>query len=218
MFKDRLDAATQLAQHLQAYKGKKPLVLAIPRGAVPMALHIANALGGEMDVVLVRKLRAPHQPELAIGAVDESGHFQLAPYAQDYGATSDYIDTEKQTQLHTIAERRKTYSALHARISPAGRITIVVDDGMATGASMVAALKSVRLTQPHKLVCAVPVASPEALAKVQALADEVVCLQAPQYFQAVGQFYTHFPQVEDEEIAKMFADTQIHQNYKAEIE
>ena len=204
MFKDRIDAANQLAQKLPAYKGKNPLVLAIPRGAVPMALHMAKALGGEMDVVLVRKLRAPHQPELAIGAVDESGHYELAPFAHEYGAIQDYIATEKQTQLHTIAERRKKYSALHTRISPAGRITILVDDGMATGASMVAALKSVRQARPLKLICAVPVASPEALAKVQTLTDEVVCLQAPQYFQAVGQFYTHFPQVDNADIAKMF--------------
>ena len=205
MFKDRNDAATQLANRLLAYKGKNPLVLAIPRGAVPMALHIADALQGEMDVVLVRKLRAPDQPELAIGAVDESGWTTIADYAPAYGATESYLASEKQAQMHTIRQRRAQYTPIRPHINPAGRVVIVVDDGMATGASMLAALHSVRTAKPSRLVCAVPVSPPVTLAKVRALADEVVCLQTPQYFQAVGQFYTHFPQVEDEEIATMLA-------------
>ena len=205
MFKDRMDAANQLAQKLHTYHGKNPLVLGIPRGAVPMAIGMAKALQGEMDVVLVRKLRAPHQPELAIGAVDESGWTTMTEDAYTCGATENYLATEKQTQMHTIRQRRAMYSGLRPSISPAGRIVIVVDDGMATGASMVAALHSLRTTHPKKLICAVPVASIEALAKVQTLADEVVCLQTPSNFEAVGQFYTHFPQVEDEDIAAMLA-------------
>jgi predicted phosphoribosyltransferase len=205
MFKDRNDAAAQLANRLLAYKGKNPLVLAIPRGAVPMALHIADALQGQMDVVLVRKLRAPHQPELAIGAVDESGWTTIADYAPTYGATESYLATEKQAQMHTIRQRRAQYTPIRPHINPAGRIVIVVDDGMATGASMLAALHSVRTAKPSRLVCAVPVSPPDTLAKVRALADEVVCLQTPPNFQAVGQFYQHFPQIEDADIAAMFA-------------
>ena len=205
MFKDRNDAAAQLANRLLAYKGKNPLVLAIPRGAVPMALHIADALQGEMDVVLVRKLRAPDQPELAIGAVDESGWTTIADYAPAYGATESYLASEKQAQMHTIRQRRAQYTPIRPHINPAGRVVIVVDDGMATGASMLAALHSVRTAKPSRLVCAVPVSPPDTLAKVRALADEVVCLQTPPNFQAVGQFYQHFPQIEDADIAAIFA-------------
>ncbi len=206
MFKDRIDAAHQLAQRLQAYQGKNPLILGIPRGAVPMALHIAHALHGQMDVVLVRKLRAPHQQELAIGAVTESGWTTPADGFGAYPASSSYFAEEKQRQLNTIAERRKLYRPLHPAVSPTGRIVIVVDDGIATGASMCAALHSVRANQPQKLICAVPVASPEALQAISTLADEVVCLQSPNDFQAVGQFYQHFPQVEDDEVAAMLGN------------
>jgi len=205
MFKDRMDAANQLAQKLHTYHGKNPLVLGIPRGAVPMAIGIAKALQGEMDVVLVRKLRAPHQPELAIGAVDESGWTTITEDDPTYGATEKYLTTEKQTQMQTIRQRRAMHSGLRPSNNPTGRLVIVVDDGMATGASMVAALHSVRATRPQKLICAVPVALVEALAKVQALADEVVCLQTPSNFQAVGQFYEYFPQIEDKEIIDMLA-------------
>ncbi len=203
MFKDRIDAAQQLAQRLKGYQGKNPLVLGIPRGAVPMAAYIAQALRGQMDVVLVRKLRAPHQPELAIGAITETGWTTSVDGFNAYTPDETYLTTEKQRQLNTIEQRSKLYRPLHPALSPSGRIVIVVDDGMATGASMCAALHSVRASQPQKLICAVPVASPEALDFIQPLADEVVCLQCPHNFEAVGQFYQHFPQIEDADIVKM---------------
>lgn len=202
-FRDRNDAAQLLAQALRAYKGKHPLVLAIPRGAVPMGKFIADELGGEMDVVLVRKLRAPGNPELAIGAVDETGWCHIADYAATTGANTEYIEREKLAQLETIRRRRAAYTPdtpVHPPIDPAGRIVIVIDDGLATGATMISALHALRSRKPQKLICAVPVSPPDTLEKVKQYADEVVCLEAPVNFYAVGQFYLDFPQVEDEEV------------------
>jgi predicted phosphoribosyltransferase len=203
MFYDRYDAADKLAERLKEYKGKNPLILAVPRGAVPMAKEIAKKLGGTYDVVLVRKLRAPFQPELAIGSVDESGWTYIADHAVTTGADEAYIKKEKELQLETIRKRRAQYTPYRAPADPADRIVIVVDDGLATGSTMIAALHGLRNRNPTKLVCAVPVSPPNTLYKVSELADEVVCLESPENFQAVGQFYIKFPQVEDDEVIKI---------------
>jgi predicted phosphoribosyltransferase len=200
MFRDREEAASMLADRLAGYQGRNPLVLAIPRGGVPMARLIADRLGGELDVVLVRKLGAPLQPELAIGSVDEAGCTYLAPTAELVGADDAYVAEEREAQLKTIRERRERYTPIRSPIDPAGRVVIVVDDGLATGATMIAALHGLRKRAPAKLVCAVPVAPPETLEMVREMADEVVCLEAPEFFRAVGQFYGSFPQVEDDEV------------------
>ena len=200
MFQNRQEAASRLADRLVDYKGRHPLVLAIPRGAVPMARLIAERLEGDFDVVLVRKLRAPHQPELAIGSVDESGWTYIAPYAASMGVDKDYVETEKRLQMDTIRKRRAQYTPIRPPIDPAARVVIVVDDGLATGATMISALHGLRQHKPARLVCAVPVAPPDTLARVGEMADEVVCLESPEFFQAVGQFYRDFPQVEDDEV------------------
>jgi len=204
-FEDRTDAARQLVAALARYRGKNPLVLAIPRGAVPMGRLIADALGGELDVVLVRKLGAPGNPEFAVGAVDEAGWEYIADYAAEMGASKTYLAEEADAQLATMRARRATYTPARAPIDPAGRIVIVVDDGLATGATMMAALHSVRARGPKRLVCAVPVAAPESLEKVRPHADEVVCLDTPAAFHAVGQFYRSFGQVEDREVVAALA-------------
>lgn len=151
-------------------------------------------------MVLVRKLRAPHQPELALGSVNESGWMFVADFAELYGADPDYLESEMRAQLKTIQRRRAQYTPIRPPIDPAGRVVIVVDDGLATGATMIAALYGLRAAQPAQLICAVPVSPPDTLAKVAELADEVVCLETPRFFQAVGQFYQDFPQVDDEEV------------------
>lgn len=138
IFADRITAAEKLAEALSAYQDKNPLVLAIPRGAVPMAKVIAEELNGEMDVVLVRKLRAPGNPEFAIGSVDESGWVYLTEYAEQAGADQDYINREVSVQLETIRQRRAQYNPMHPPVDPAGRIVIVIDDGLATGSTMIA--------------------------------------------------------------------------------
>ena len=204
-FASRVDAGRRLARALARYRDRNPLILAIPRGAVEMAAVIARELQGELDVVLVRKLRAPWSPELAVGSIDESGWSYLAAHAQSVGADQAYLAKEKAEQSALLRRRRAQYTPARAPADPAGRTAIVVDDGIATGASMIAALHSVRAKNPARLVCAVPVAAPESLEAVRPYADEVVCLEAPENFKAVGQFYRDFAQVEDEEVVALLA-------------
>jgi predicted phosphoribosyltransferase len=199
-FDSRIDAARLLARVLAIHRGRNPLVLAVPRGAVAMGRLLADELGGELDVVLVRKLRAPHAPEFAVGAVDESGWTYITDDAAQAGADAAYLEREKQRQIDALRKRRRQYTPARAPIDPRGRIVIVVDDGLATGASMIAALHAVRARHPARLICAVPVAPPASLEKIRPHADEVVCLSAPADFHAVSQFYREFPQVEDDEV------------------
>lgn len=207
LFSNRLDAAERLSQALSHWKGHRPLVLAIPRGALAIGRLLADRLDGELDVVLVRKLRAPASPEFAIGSIAESGWSYIAPYAHAAGADNIYIEEEKRYQLEVLKERRKLYTPDRASIDANGRIAIVVDDGLATGATMVAALHAVRAQQPARLICAVLVASTESIALVRPLADEVVCLHAPEDFRSVGQFYRSFEQVEDEQAMRLLNES-----------
>lgn len=205
MYRNRDDAARALGQALRAWQGTHPLVVGIPRGAAPMAATIAHELGGDVDVVLVRKLRAPYNPELAVGSVDEEGWTYVAPHADAAGADAAHLAQETRAQLATIRARRARYTPGRGPLDARGRVVIVVDDGLATGATMVAALHALRARGPRHLICAVPVASPEALALVRPLADEAVCLSTPDDFHAVGQFYRQFAQVEDDEVIAALA-------------
>jgi predicted phosphoribosyltransferase len=196
-FHNREHAARLLVEKLTMYRGQNPLVLGIPRGAVPMAKIIADALGGDLDVVLVHKLGAPGNPELAIGSVDETGRMYLSKLIWDLEIDEDYIEKERQAQLKTLQQRRAQYTPVRPPLDPAGRIVIVVDNGIATGASMIAALRAVRAKHPAKLVAAVAVAPSTTVEQIRAEADEVVCLYAPAEFYAVGQFFEDFSQVSD---------------------
>jgi putative phosphoribosyl transferase len=206
MFEDRAEAAERLATALAKWRSKNVLVAAIPRGAVPMGRIIAERLDGELDVVLTRKLHAPGNPEFAIGAVDETGWVYLAEYAGQTGATPEYVQEEVEAELETIRRRRAQYTPDRPPLDPRGRIVIVVDDGLATGATMIAALHAMRARRPARLICAVPVASREAAQKVRRDADEVVALHTPELFYAVGQFYRSFMQVDDAEVIALLRD------------
>jgi len=198
-FKNREHAAHLLVDRLSPYyKNKNPLVLGIPRGAVPMAGIIADGLGGELDVVLVRKLGHPLQPELAIGAIDENGNVFLSDFA--FEIDPEYLDLEKNRQLEVLQKRRAQYTPQRRPIDAHDRVVIVVDDGIATGSTMTAALRAVRAQKPKKLIGAVAVASPDAARAMLHEADAMVCLKVPARFDAVGQFFVDFSQVSDDEV------------------
>lgn len=200
IYRDRQDAGVRLARALEHWRGSHPLVVAIPRGAVPMGAVVARALGGDLDVVLVRKLSAPGNAELAVGAIDETGWIYVADHAKDYGAGPEYLQRQAARELDTIRERRKRYTSGRGPIDASGRVVIVVDDGLATGATMIAALHALRARGPRHLICAVPVGSPDSIEAVRPYADEVVCLDSSGMFFAVGQAYRDFRQVSDDEV------------------
>ena len=204
-FLSREQAAELLAQELIRYKGRHPLVLAIPRGAVPMGSLIARLLDGELDIVLTHKLCAPMDPEYAIGAIDESGWVYISPVAARAGISPSYLEREKERQLDSLKHRRIRFKSGKKPAAVKGRIAIVVDDGLATGATMIAALHAIRAREPARLICAIPVAPSDTLDRVTELADEVICLQVPENFSSVGQFYQHFPQVEEDEVIRILS-------------
>jgi len=205
IFRDRIDAAQQLAAALDRYRGRDALVLAIPRGGVPMGRVIADALAAELDVVLVHKLGSPGQPELAMGAVDESGEALVGAEARYLHVSAEAFEAERLRQLELLRKRRALYTPVHPPSAVRDRIVLVVDDGMATGATMIAALRAVRRRHPRELVAIAAVMPAEVQDRLAREADRVVCLHAPAWFGAVGEFFEDFSQVEDDEVIRMLA-------------
>jgi len=215
VFNDREEAGWMLLARLreEGFGGprwtgaEKPLVLAIPRGGIEIGAVLARGLGAELDVVLSRKLRAPHQPELALGAVSETGEVFLNHFAAAMTETGDAsIEAERQHQLAEIARRRELYRSVRPQASLAGRTVILTDDGIATGATMIAALRTVRAGGAAWVVVATPVGSPERLEAIRSLCDRLVCLEAPDAFWAIGQFYRDFSPVEDARVVELLRD------------
>jgi predicted phosphoribosyltransferase len=198
MFRNREDAGMQLAEKLRGRAFHEPLVLAIPRGGIVVGAELAHALEADLDVVLARKLRAPGQPELALGAISESGAVYLnRDVCRLIAPKSSYLLQERRFQTAEIAWRQKLFRHGRPMIPVAGRSVIVTDDGLATGATMIAALQTIEDQQPREVIVAVPVASPDRLEEVRRWCDDLVCLSAPWAFRAIGESYADFTPVDD---------------------
>lgn len=214
MFANRRAAGLALAERLERFRDESPLVLALPRGGVPVAFEVARQLGAELDLLLVRKLGAPQRPEVGIGAIIDGEHPEIVlnqsilPYID---LPPGYIHNESHRQLAELERRRKEYVGDREPTSPSGRTVIVVDDGIATGGTVAAALKAVRKRSPAKLILAVPVAPRDALERVSPECDEIVCLVTPEPFFAVGAHYSDFEQTSDEEVRQLLAASSTNQ-------
>ena len=203
-FRDRLEAGRLLAGELKDGLKSKPLVLGIPRGGVVIASVVARELKADLDAVIARKLGAPGNPELAVGAVMEGGETHLnREIISTLGVDEEYIEEEKAQQAREITRRVSNYREARPFVPRADRNLIVVDDGVATGATMMATLYGLRAARPASLWCALPVGPEDTLHELSRIADEVICLAAPYFFQAVGQFYERFDQVEDHEVIEI---------------
>jgi predicted phosphoribosyltransferase len=203
-FSDRVDAGKRLAVALSDFSGKHGLVLAIPRGGVVVGFEIAKALGLPLDVIIPRKLGAPDNPELAIGAIAEDGTTILDDNLITYmGVRREYITEESERQKQEIQRRLKMYRQDAPPPNILGAEVILVDDGIATGSTMKAALASIKNRGAESITIAVPVGPPSTIRDLEEQADRVVCPYTPEYFQAIGQFYTDFAQTTDEEVIEL---------------
>lgn len=204
LFRDRADAGAQLAQALQGYRGQDVLVLGIPRGGVVVAAEVARRLGAELDVIVARKLGAPISRELAIGAVTADGERYLnEDILRELRVPEHYVQTVTEEEQAEARRREERFRAGRPPARIAGRTVILVDDGLATGATMRAAVRSVRRQRPARLVVAVPVGARETCEELRAEADEVVCLFQPEPFWAVGAHYRHFEPVDDATVQEL---------------
>jgi predicted phosphoribosyltransferase len=205
-FADRRDAGRLLARELEGLRSPRPVVLGIPRGGVVVAAEIAAALDADLDIVLSRKIGAPHNPELAIGAIAEDGMLFVDERVRALlGVPESFVARQRAVQLEEIARRVALYRTAAPKVPLAGRVVVITDDGLATGSTMQAALWSVRREQPARLVVAVPVGAADTVERIAAGADETICLRAPEDFGAVGRFYRAFDQTEDREVVAILA-------------
>ena len=205
MFSDRHDAGKRLAAALDAYRSvKNVVVLGIPRGGVVVASEVARHIGAPLDIVVVKKLGYPGNPELALGAATPEHNYINPELASS--VPKNYIDEEIRIKQREAYEKAEMLQGSRKPASLAGKIVIVVDDGVATGASMIMALRVIREIKPAKIVVAVPVAPPEAVRELRRHADEVIALMQPTMFFAIGQFYADFTQVEDEEAKRLLRE------------
>lgn len=206
LFHDRAEAGRQLAEKLGHLKSERPVVLALPRGGVPVALEIALALDAPLDLMLVRKVGAPHQPELAIGAVVDGHHperFINRDLVERLALSASYIEEASQRELREIERRRELYARGRSPIEVRGRTTIVVDDGIATGATVRVALRALREAGAARVVLAVPVAPASTADELRSECDEAVFIATPEIFGAVGFYYEDFEQLSDAEVIEM---------------
>jgi len=208
LFKDRRDAGRKLAQELSAYAGRSDVnVLALPRGGVPVAYEVALALGAPLDIFIVRKLGLPGHEELAIGAIASGGVRVLNnDIVQALNIPQRVIDAIAQGELKELERRERAYRGDRPAPEVRGRTVILIDDGLATGASMRAAVAGMRAQNPARIVVAVPTAAPETCEKIQPQVDEIVCVMTPQPFYGVGRWYEDFSQTTDEEVGMLLEE------------
>ncbi len=206
MFVDRGDAGRQLASRLKNYRDKGAVVLALPRGGIPVALEIALAIAAPLDLLFAAKLAAPDQPELAAAAIAEiAGGARPRPVLNDdivdaFQISAQYLQAEADRQLEKIARHRRCYLGDRKAIDLTGRVVIIVDDGIATGATIRAALRAVKQSAPSRMILAVPIASPHALEALKTEADEIICLQPLADLAAISMAYRDFHQLSDAEV------------------
>jgi len=207
-FVDRSDAGRKLAQALLAYKDQQPVILALLRGGVPVAAEVAAALDAPLDLILVRKIGVPTQPELAMGAVVDGGLpivVRNDEVIRMAGVDEAEFEAIRDMELAEIERRRRLYLGNRAAVDVAGHVAIVIDDGVATGATTRAALRATRVRRPSKLVLAVPVAPTDTLVALREEADRVICLEDYAYFGAIGFYYTDFRQLSDQQVKDIVA-------------
>jgi len=209
MFADRTDAGRRLAAALAHLRDQHPVVLALPRGGVPVGFEVAKALGAPLDVLLVRKIGAPFQPELAAAAIVDGAEPVLVrneEVIRAYGIEEDWIEAEAARQLAEIERRRRLYCGDRPPVPVRGHTAILVDDGIATGTTVRAALRALARLGPARRVLAVPVAPPDTVVSLAPEADELVVLEQPEWMGAVGQFYRDFSQTEDVEVIRLLTE------------
>jgi putative phosphoribosyl transferase len=213
IFANRQEGGKKIAQNLKKYSGRKAIVLALPRGGIVTGFEVAQSLGLPLDLVVPRKIGAPDNPEFAIGAITEDGNQVIdQKLLSSYGVSQEYLQAEIEKEKKEAKRRLKLYRKGRKPLDLKNKIAIIVDDGIATGSTMIAAIKAVKEKKAQKIIVAVPVTSRSALKKIEKMVDEVVYLEAPFFFGAVGAFYQEFGQTEDKEVVDLMQKAEVFNN------